>query len=149
MRAFALVVVISGCGVNAPEPEPAPAVTIEVADPDATTVEEPVEPAANPEVATAPRTTPTEDNLAAARLHYMSGAKAYDNGDYVAAQRHFELPYDLSDKPLLLFNLVKTAERSGDRAAACDYYRALRERATNDPKLTRVADELNMKCPQP
>lgn len=53
-----------------------------------------------------------------ARAHFRSGSDYFDAGDYADAAREFDLAYELSGRPALLYNVYLAHERLGnlDRA---------------------------------
>jgi tetratricopeptide (TPR) repeat protein len=55
-----------------------------------------------------------------ARAHFLAGAQAFDHGDYARAADEYQLAYDLSHHPDLLFNLHAANERLGRFDEAAD-----------------------------
>lgn len=51
------------------------------------------------------------------------GAKRFQDGDYHAARREFQLAYDIHAEPILLFNIASTHRRQGNDDLALAYYR--------------------------
>lgn len=64
-----------------------------------------------------------ETNLSRAKQAFRDGATAFAQGDYVTARRFFEEAYNLEPRDPVLYNLVVTTEKQGDRKHACMYYR--------------------------
>jgi hypothetical protein len=51
------------------------------------------------------------------------GAKRFQDGEYHAARREFQLAYDIHAEPILLFNIASTHRRQGNDDLALAYYR--------------------------
>jgi tetratricopeptide (TPR) repeat protein len=62
---------------------------------------------------------PESDDARARRL-YLQGDRLYAEGSYLAAVEAFQEAYELSRRPLLLFNLANAYERLGRHADAVD-----------------------------
>lgn len=58
-----------------------------------------------------------------AQTHFEAGRNHYEAGAYEAAIREFEAAYELSPRPLLLYNLYLTHERAGNLQVAADTLR--------------------------
>jgi len=69
-----------------------------------------------------PRRDPEADDRRA-RRYFSSGKEAYDNGLYKRALGSFSDAYDLSPRPLMLYNIAKTEDKLGQAEAARDHYR--------------------------
>ena len=69
--------------------------------------------------------------MAAAKLHFDSGARFFQDGNYSAARTEFESAYGLSKLTPLLFNIARAAEKQGQREDALRYYE--KYLATNPP----------------
>lgn len=54
-----------------------------------------------------------DSNDEAARIHFQSGTRYYERGDYEDAVREFRAAYELSGRPQLLYNLYLAHERLG------------------------------------
>lgn len=65
---------------------------------------------------------PSEAEMVAAKQHFDSGARFFQEGNYSAAQLEFRAAYELSKLPALLFNLGRTAEKQGQKEEALRYY---------------------------
>ncbi len=59
-----------------------------------------------------------------ARGLFHAGSAAYDRADYEVALDYFQRAYDLSHRPLLLFNIGHTAERAREDARAIEAFEA-------------------------
>lgn len=139
-------VVLAACAAPLPAAPENPVVTVEPPGD-----EEPIAPPAPPPGPAPPTPVPvpkgpTEEDLVEARGAFREGLEAYEGGDFARAQERFERAYDLSQKAVLLFNLVRAAERAGDREAACRFYRELEARAQEEPPLQRMLDQLTAPC---
>ena len=60
--------------------------------------------------------------MAAAKQHFDSGARFFQDGNYTAARAEFQAAYELSKLTPLLFNLARTAEMQGKRDEAIGFY---------------------------
>lgn len=58
----------------------------------------------------------------AAKQHFDTGARFFQEGNYTAARAEFEAAYALSKLTPLLFNLARAAEKQGEKDAALRYY---------------------------
>ncbi len=131
------------------EPEPTPAVVVEP-----TLVGEAEAPNAVMQEAPAPDDPPpmkegdVEDGrpMRDAREEFQLGFEAFQKGDYALARQHFEKSYRLSGKAALLFNLVRAAEKGGDRVGACSYYRRLELRVAKDASLAKLLNNITDPC---
>jgi len=65
---------------------------------------------------------PSADEMAAAKQHFDSGARFFQDGNYTAARAEFEAAYALSKLTPLLYNLARAAEKQGQRDDALRYY---------------------------
>ncbi len=74
---------------------------------------------------------PSAEEMAAAKLHFDSGARFFQDGNYSAARTEFESAYGLSKLTPLLFNIARAAEKQGQREDALRYYE--KYLATNPP----------------
>lgn len=93
------------------------------------------EPTQSPDVADAadkPDVSGSVDTRA--RELFLRGDRLYANGDYAGAITAFKEAYDLSARPLLLFNLANAYERTGRYELAMD---ALRRYAPDAPEYER------------
>lgn len=59
-----------------------------------------------------------------ARGLFHAGSAAYDRADYEVALDYFQRAYELSHRPLLLFNIGHTAERAREDARAVEAFEA-------------------------
>lgn len=62
----------------------------------------------------------------APREHFQRGEQFYRTGEWRAARVEFQAGYELSRNPVFLWNLAKTAAKSGDRKEALDFARRFR-----------------------
>lgn len=72
------------------------------------------------DVAAPPADAP-EDDDAMARTHFEAGRQHYDRGRYDLALGEFEVAYEMSEQPKLLFNLYLATERLGRLQESADY----------------------------
>lgn len=79
---------------------------------------------------------PTDAEMAAAKQHFDSGARFFQEGNYAAAQAEFKAAYELSRLSAFLFNLGRTAEKQGRNEEALGYYE--RYLASNPPDAEDV-----------
>lgn len=87
----------------------------------------------------APAPEPTDDERA--HTLYMNGERLYSEGRYEEAVVAFQAAYDLSQRPLLLFNLANAYERLGqldDAVDALNRYRVFADPSEQDILLARV-----------
>lgn len=56
-----------------------------------------------------------------ARAHFIAGSAHFETGNYEEARRSFEMAYQLSQRPRLLYNLYITEERLGHWRQAIEY----------------------------
>ena len=61
--------------------------------------------------------------MAAAKLHFDSGARFFQDGNYSAARTEFESAYGLSKLTPLLFNIARVLDKRGRAEEAKTYYR--------------------------
>jgi tetratricopeptide (TPR) repeat protein len=64
-----------------------------------------------------------------ARLHFQAGSSHFDTGDYDSAVREFRAAYELSRRPVLLFNIYMAYERLGNLTEAVSYLERYLEEA--------------------
>jgi Flp pilus assembly protein TadD len=83
--------------------------------------------------------------MAKARELFKQGIVAYMKGDYAAARQHFEQAQALVPRPQVLFNLVRVAEKQGDRKAACNFFTALMS-SKLDARMKQTAATLAHVC---
>lgn len=55
----------------------------------------------------------TQAGAARARVHFETGTRAFEEGDYSLAILEFEAAYEITQHPDLLFNVYSAAERAG------------------------------------
>jgi TolA-binding protein len=84
-----------------------------------------------------------------ARAEFKRGMEAYQTGDYGTARIHFDNAYRISHKAQLLYNLIQVANKQGDHAGACNYYRELQQRAASDPRIAKIFGRTKNPCPTP
>ena len=65
--------------------------------------------------------------LAEARAEFEAGQVAFEEGSFAAAYSHFQRSYELSEAPLLLYNIGASAERIGRTEEAVRAYRGYLE----------------------
>lgn len=63
-----------------------------------------------------------------ARAEFEAGRAAFRARDFAAARARFERAYALDPSPVLLYNLARACEESGDAEKAIDYFRLYLER---------------------
>lgn len=97
--------------------------------------------------APAPTEAEDRDTVAAARIHYARGVRAYEIDDLTSARTEFTEAYRLSPRPALLYNLARVALRQGDRVAAAEYLSGYL--ATNPSDAEAVRKELDLSEPGP
>lgn len=111
------------------EEAPAEVAEPEVAEPEVT------EPAPEAEVATPEPELPTDPD-ARARALYQRGDLAYSEGRLEEAIDDFRAAYELSGRPLLLFNIANAFERLGSYRSTVDALRRYREVAPEAERST-------------
>jgi hypothetical protein len=79
-----------------------------------------------------------EEDVAAARLHFRKGGKAYDLGRYLEAAKEYEAAYDAKDDPALLFNIAQAYRLGGDNPNAVRAYKAFLRRMPRAPNRAEV-----------
>lgn len=90
-----------------------------------------------------------DDGDARARELFENGALLYEEGDYENAVIAWKEAYDLSERPLLLYNIANALERIGEYQEAFDYlnrYRAwapAEERDTLDRRMRAIERRLD------
>jgi tetratricopeptide (TPR) repeat protein len=67
-----------------------------------------------------PWTASADDGDEAARVHFQSGTRYFDRGEYEAAIREFGAAFELSGRPQLLYNLYLAHERLGQTRDAAE-----------------------------
>jgi hypothetical protein len=67
------------------------------------------------------------------------GARAFQDGDYVAARRYFQMGYQIHQEPVLLFNIASTYRREAKRELALRYYRRFLAEADEKDSLRALA----------
>ena len=81
-------------------------------------------------LAAAPRPARADDkDVDSYRSAVARGAERFQEADYAAARRAFQLAWAIHPEPLLLFNIASTHRRQGHRALALRYYRRYLEAA--------------------
>jgi tetratricopeptide (TPR) repeat protein len=68
----------------------------------------------------APNIASAEEGDEAARVHFQSGTRYFDRGEYEAAIREFTAAFELSGRPQLLYNLYLAHERLGQIREAAE-----------------------------
>jgi hypothetical protein len=87
-------------------------------------------------------------NEAQARAHFQHGEKLTRAGNHAEAFKQFELGYQLSRRPLFLFNMAECARLAGDPARARGLYQRYLE-AEPQGKLAPTARERLAALPAP
>jgi tetratricopeptide (TPR) repeat protein len=80
-----------------------------------------------------------------ARKQFEAGAEAYEAEQYERALECFQKAYDLSPRPVLLFNIAKTEDKLERKREARDHYKrflAAVPDAANRTQVERRIDEL-------
>jgi hypothetical protein len=67
------------------------------------------------------------------------GARAFQNGEYPAARRYFQMGYQIHQDPVLLFNIASTYRREGKRESALRFYRRFLAEADKGDSLRALA----------
>ncbi len=67
------------------------------------------------------------------------GARAFQDGDYPAARRYFQMGYQIHQEPVLLFNIASTYRREAKRELALRYYRRFLAEADEEDSLRALA----------
>ena len=83
--------------------------------------------------------SPTE----VAKRHYELGAQAYEKQDYATALREFNLAYEISEQPDILFNLARVETKLGHERAAIDYLKRYIEKAPSANDVVSVRAEID------
>jgi hypothetical protein len=104
---------------------------------DAASVESPESPPAEPPEA--PETDP-EDKRAAAAAEFLEGSKYYELGQYPKAIEKFERAWELSNEPLLLFNLGQANWKWFDVDPDPEHLRRAKQSFENYDKRMRGSD---------
>jgi tetratricopeptide (TPR) repeat protein len=73
-----------------------------------------------------------------ARALYQAGVSAYDGGRYEEALRYFQMSYEKSGRPELLYNIASAAERVREDELALRSYEAFIEALPNSEIRARV-----------
>jgi len=84
----------------------------------------------------------------AGKDHYAHGQTLYNSGDYAAARVEFMAGFELSHKPVFLFNAAECSRQAHDVVAARDGYRRYLELAP-DGKLATLAKQRLAELAQP
>jgi hypothetical protein len=80
---------------------------------------------------------------ASARIEFEAGKKAFEQGDYAAAARHFERAYELLPLVALLYNRAVAQEKLGELATAANLYaRFLRESPEGTSRRSEATEAL-------
>lgn len=77
-----------------------------------------------------------------ARVHFESGQRFYEAGQYRLAIDEFRAAYRLSGRPALLFNIAQAHRLAGDCAEALDAYRDYRELDGRAAERTNVDERI-------
>ena len=115
-------------------------------------------PKAGPTATPAPKPAPpgpkappsTEAREAAAKAYFERGSAYYAAGDYLLARAEFAAGYELSGRPLFLFNMAECSRLNGDLdQARSGYERYLREAPTGSQVGLAKERLASMKQPKP
>lgn len=82
------------------------------------------------------------DDVAAARLHYKLGTRAFDLGHYDEAVKEYEAAYEAKDDPALLFNIGQAYRLKGDFAAALRAYKSYLHRVPDAENAEEVRSRI-------
>jgi len=93
---------------------------------------------ARPALADMPSPSPEPE----AKQHYLSGAAAYDRGDYQLAVDEFRRAWHLSHQPAMLFNLGRAESKLGHDETALQYLREYLEELPDSPDVPAVRSEI-------
>ena len=64
----------------------------------------------------------TQEQKEEAKHHFVAGGKRYKEGEYQAAIDHFEMAYDITHAPELLYNTGRCYEELGNKPRAISHY---------------------------
>lgn len=81
---------------------------------------------------------------AEARGLFEAGRAAYTRGSYEAALDHFERAYELSGRPMMLFNIGQAADRARHDARAIEAFEAYLEQQPDAPNRAMVENRLEV-----
>ncbi len=87
----------------------------------------------------APPARADQHDVESYRSALARGAERFEDGDYAAARRAFQLAYAIHPEPVLLFNIASTHRRQGNRPLALRYYRRFLEEASDDDSRRALA----------
>lgn len=90
----------------------------------------------------------TEQERARAREHFERGRELADQGDCNAALGHFQAGYELSGRPLFLFNAGECARQAGRTDVAREHYEGYLEQEP-DGEMADIARERLEQLPAP
>jgi hypothetical protein len=76
-----------------------------------------------------------------ARVLFQAGMVHYEAGEYERALTEFEAAYELSQRPVLLYNIATTRERIGALEQALEAFEAFLRTGTEPPNMEREALE--------
>jgi hypothetical protein len=162
---FAIASMLAGLGTAAAQPLPAPGSATPpttppkagpAAPPKAPAPVGPTAPPKAPATQPAPKAGPSkaaptpEAREAAAKAYFERGSAYYAAGDYLLARAEFAAGYELSGRPLFLFNMAECSRLNGDLdQARAGYERYLREAPTGS-QVGLAKERLSaMKQPKP
>jgi tetratricopeptide (TPR) repeat protein len=75
------------------------------------------------------------DKIADAKQHYLNGAKAFEEGDFQRAIDEYRASYNLSRRPLLLYDLGQAYRKIGNNELALHSYQQFLVRSTEGRDL--------------
>lgn len=87
----------------------------------------------------------SDDDVAKAREHYLSGTRLFDLGKFAEAVKEYELAYQHKDDPALLYNLGQAHRLAGNAKEALHFYKTFLNkvpRASNRAEVTTKIQEL-------
>jgi hypothetical protein len=86
-------------------------------------------------------------DVEAARLHFETGTRAFETGDYELSVSEFQAAYDITGHPDILFNIYSAAERAGRLEIAADALdRHLREAEVDPEQRASASSSASAGC---
>lgn len=87
----------------------------------------------------APPAASADDSIQTYQVAVARGARAFQDGNYSAARRLFQIAYQVHQEPVLLFNIASTYRRQGKRELALRFYERFLEQADEKDSLRALA----------
>jgi len=87
--------------------------------------------------------TRADDGKQEAKEHFGKGKKLFDDGRYAEAAREFNAAYNLAPHPMVLFNIARCHEKSGDIPAAVVAYRRYVAEAEDAAEIAEIKAKLS------